>query len=1024
MKNRNGFTLIELLAVVVILGLVILVAVPFFTGSMKVFREDYYKNEEGNVEAAGKEFYSDNRIYLPHKLLDASIVDVNTLLKDQYISNFKDYNGNKCENENSYVIVIKMGRDDYRYETCMKCLDDDYDNTPNNAYCSEAWKDGFTQITFTEAPDVRIYKGTEKNKLKDLIKVYPTISRCSKLDVACNNPLVSISAEGEDGIEPIYPKNIDVVNTNRVGTYEVEYQYENHLDTVKGKVIVFENTISNTISSNDNTDGFYFQKTNNYVRGTITAAPVQETSAYNPDNTNDWAQQYLTITFKYTFDENVTPGLKVTRYQIFFNNRWEDYCTDISGKNNKCVKVEPREMDENVKFRFIDSEGHVSTESRIFNLRIDKTEPSCNLTRKPYDGTNEWYISTVDVTFADRTYPDSSKPFSSARTVNSHELRYGITLGNILATSKDKDTQKDETKSVTWYGYVEDKANNFKTCQTTFRVDLTNPTCSISKHAKLDAADPISELTKVDYRLNSSNILINNAAINPKKPTYQAYKDSTNAVRVQGDWTFSVTEESGRTCSTSSRYCKITYDKDEGETGPTPISWDVKRETELADLTPIARRGKYKMIGWSEDRNTESAYSSYTVKHETTRTLYAVYVLCGKGEYTSDDGTACIRCPGDYVDGDPAANIYGCRMDVSGAHHVKNAKDLTETICSKGQYKGPHSVYYNQTSTCNDCPAGYRDGDPVAEINSCIMSVSGGHYVKNARDSTASTCAAGTARAAHTVNYTATSSCPNCSCGQYSGAGAASCSTCAAGTYSSGEGNSTCTKASKGSYVGSAGSCSQSSCACGSYTNSTGQSSCTSCSAGTYASGEGNTGCTNASKGHYVPSSGQCGQTAVPEGAYQPNGARSDYFNCPSGYPYTGGTGKTSATDCYYGATSYYTKTSKSCGCTSSTSCSHAVYYCQWGEWKLSSNDKPKTCYNTSASCDKTGNTNGNKKETCSCTTTTSCSWGKSSSSDVSSCSSSHPSCTSGATDVSCSDIKYSCPSGGSLSGTSCYYSG
>ena len=973
MKNRKGFTLIELLAVVVILGLVILVAVPFFTGSMKVFRDDYYKNLAGNVEASGKEFFTDNRIYLPHKLLDASIVDINTLMKDKYINSFKDYNGNKCENEDSYVIVVKMGRDNYKYSTCVKCLDDDYDNTPNNAYCSDAWKDGFTQITFTEAPDVRIYKGTEKNKLKELIKVYPTISRCSKLDVACNNPLVSISAEEEDGIEPIYPKNIDIVNPNKVGTYEVEYQYENHLETIKGKVIVYEDVIKNVISSNDGDDGFYFQKTNNYVRGTVTAAPKQETHAYNPDNPNDWAQQYLTITFKYTFDESVTPGVKVTRYQIFFNNRWEDYCTDISGTNNKCVYVETREMDENVKFRFVDSDGHVSTESRVFNLRIDKTEPSCNLTRKPYDGKNEWYISTVDVSFADRTYPNSSKPFTSAREVNSQELRYGVTTSEIFATSIDVNTQKAEIKTVTWYGYVEDKANNFKTCQTTFRVDLTNPTCSISKHAKLDAADPISELTKVDYRLNSSTILVNNQTFNPKQATYQAYSTSTNAVRNEGDWTFSVLEESGRTCSTSSRYCKITYDKDEGETGPTPITWDVKRETEKADLTPIARRGKYKMVGWSETQDTTTPEKSYTVKHETTRTLYAVYVLCKKGEYTSDDGTACIKCPGDYVDGDPASDIYGCRMDVDGAYHVKNAKDLSQTICGKGQYKGAHSVYYNQTSTCNDCPSGYRDGNPVAEINSCIMSVSGGHYVKKSKDSTASTCAAGTYKAAHTVNYTGTSSCPKCACGHISAAGA---------------------------------------------------SSCTACAAGTYASGEGNTGCTNASKGHYVSSSGQCGQTAVPEGAYQPNGARSDYYNCPSGYPYTGGTGKTSATDCYYGATSYYTKTTKSCGCTSSTSCSHAVYYCQWGEWKLSVNDKPKTCYNTSASCDKTGNTNGNKKETCDCTTTTSCSWGSSSSSDVSTCSSSHPSCTSGATDVSCSDIKYSCPSGGSLSGTACYYSG
>ena len=420
MRDKKGFTLIELLAVVVILGLVILVAVPFFTGSMKVFREDYYKNAEGSVEAAGKEFYSDNRIYLPHKLLDASIVDVNTLMKDKYINSFKDYNGNSCEKDESYVIVIKMGRDDYRYETCMKCLDDDYDNTPSNAYCSEAWKDGFTQITFTEAPDVRIYKGTEKNKLKELIKVYPTISRCSKLDVACNNPLVSISAEGEEGIEPIYPKNIDIVNTNKVGTYEVEYQYENHLDTVKGKVIVYENTVPNTISSNDNTDGFYFQKTNNYVRGTVNTPAVQETHDYNPDNKDDWAQQRMTITFKYTFPSNIPST--VTRYQIFFNNRWEDYCTEISGKNNKCVRTEDREMNENVKFRFVDNEGHVSTESRVFNLRIDKTPPSCHVTRKPYDGTNSWYITTVDVTFADRTYPNSTKPYNSAREVNSQEL--------------------------------------------------------------------------------------------------------------------------------------------------------------------------------------------------------------------------------------------------------------------------------------------------------------------------------------------------------------------------------------------------------------------------------------------------------------------------------------------------------------------------------------------------------------------------------------------------------------------------
>ena len=479
MKNKKGFTLIELLAVVVILGLVILVAIPFFTGSMKVFRDDYYKNMAGNIEASGKEFFSDNRIYLPHRLLEASIVDVNTLMEDKYLSGFSDYNGNKCENKDSYVIVIKMGRDDYRYETCMKCLDDDYDNTSNNTYCSDAWKNGFTQITFTEAPTVEVYVGTERNKLKEQIKVYPTISRCSKLDVACNNPIVSISAEGEEGIDPIYPKNIDSVNPNKAGEYEVEYQYENHLETVKGKVIVYENIMNDRISRNVNEDGFYFQKTNNYVRGTVTTAAVQETPDYDPDNKDDWAQQNLIITFKYTFPSNLRSSYTVTRYQIFFNNRWEDYCTDISGTNNLCVKTETREMDENVKFRFIDSAGNVSTESRVFNLRIDKTPPTCELSYEEPDGDNDWYVSTINFSFGSKEFPDSTKPFNSANTVNSGELRYGISTGAILASNKDSDKQDQDTKGIRWYGYVEDKANNFTKCFADVKRDTVNPSCSL-----------------------------------------------------------------------------------------------------------------------------------------------------------------------------------------------------------------------------------------------------------------------------------------------------------------------------------------------------------------------------------------------------------------------------------------------------------------------------------------------------------------------------------------------------------------
>jgi hypothetical protein len=138
-------------------------------------------------------------------------------------------------------------------------------------------------------------------------------------------------------------------------------------------------------------------------------------------------------------------------------------------------------MDENVKFRFIDSEGHVSTESRTFNFRIDRTPPTCELAYKNPDAENTWYKSDITFTFGSKEQPDSSKQFNSANIINSGELRYGITTGNILSSNKSSDVQNTDTKGITWYGYVEDKANNFTKCQTASPIkrDTVAPSCEL-----------------------------------------------------------------------------------------------------------------------------------------------------------------------------------------------------------------------------------------------------------------------------------------------------------------------------------------------------------------------------------------------------------------------------------------------------------------------------------------------------------------------------------------------------------------
>ena len=99
--------------------------------------------------------------------------------------------------------------------------------------------------------------------------------------------------------------------------------------------------------------------------------------------------------------------------------------------------------------------------------------------------------------------------------------------------------------------------------------------------------------------------------------------------------------------------------------------------------------------------------------------------------------------------------------------------------------------YYNNNGTCTACPTGYTSNAGATAENQCFITVTGGHYIGTAGQNNTNweTCAAGYARAEHTVNYGSTSSCTACkgTVGtngrpQYSNAGASSCTECPAVT--------------------------------------------------------------------------------------------------------------------------------------------------------------------------------------------------------------------------------------------------
>ncbi len=130
------------------------------------------------------------------------------------------------------------------------------------------------------------------------------------------------------------------------------------------------------------------------------------------------------------------------------------------------------------------------------------------------------------------------------------------------------------------------------------------------------------------------------------------------------------------------------------------------------------------------------------------------YVTTAAGKYVATVGAGQVNCAGTGYYCPGGTNVY------SGAYGSR----LT-------------------TGGRNQCPAGYRDLVATASTTKeaqCTMNVAGGKYVAKANESAASgTCAAGYAKAAHSVTYGNTSSCAACTGTTYAeNTGQASCTAC------------------------------------------------------------------------------------------------------------------------------------------------------------------------------------------------------------------------------------------------------
>ena len=310
-----------------------------------------------------------------------------------------------------------------------------------------------------------VYKNSDRNTLIEKTKISLSVIKKDEE----GNVIDEVKGDGDETVEYINPIDIDKVNTSIVGEYTVHYEYIKPDDgddttedkvTKEGKVVVYENSspVINIV------------KTNNVA--TSRTANENKDSDYGMGGT--WAQQ-LKITFMRGEGKYIETGTTVSKYQWKRGNKWIDFCTSLDAGGNCNITIGKKvtdalgnehDMNENVQFRIIDTEGNISIVTPNYKFMIDNTNPSCEVTTSGTMGKNNWYTANVTVNEVNMKDVEGINP-SAISGVKYYTLDTGqigsrtvTTTTNGIGHGTISGTQSEDTTSVTWYGFIEDNAQN------------------------------------------------------------------------------------------------------------------------------------------------------------------------------------------------------------------------------------------------------------------------------------------------------------------------------------------------------------------------------------------------------------------------------------------------------------------------------------------------------------------------------------------------------------------------------------
>jgi prepilin-type N-terminal cleavage/methylation domain-containing protein len=118
--NKRGFTLVELLAIIVILGVILVIAIPKVSESINISKIEAFIKDEEELVRATESFIAQNVKYIPQNIGDTKEVKLSDLQNEKFIYTVVNPNDNKATC-NGYVLVTKTGDKKYDYVPHLNC---------------------------------------------------------------------------------------------------------------------------------------------------------------------------------------------------------------------------------------------------------------------------------------------------------------------------------------------------------------------------------------------------------------------------------------------------------------------------------------------------------------------------------------------------------------------------------------------------------------------------------------------------------------------------------------------------------------------------------------------------------------------------------------------------------------------------------------------------------------------------------------------------------------------------------------